>query len=233
MYAAPITPERAALRHGPPCPGSAPWSMTIECAAAPTPTLPSAVMLGLSDRSCCNGAPFLRLADRLPQIRVDHVKQLLGGRRLLRCRPLVRIQEVRSHVPLDDLRHQPIHGAPAGGDRLEHRPAGILLLADRTLDRVDLAANASQSIQELPLVPYQVSHRLPPGCRPQEIVYPPIVSPSQTQSARRDPRPPAPVPALAGLNDREPLRDSRGGSQALIVPIRGGWATSRRARSAG
>ncbi len=61
------------------------------------------------------------------------------------------IHQMRAHVLFHHLDHQPGHGAPGGGDQMHH-PVAARLTFQRSLDRLDLAADATDAGEQLLLL---------------------------------------------------------------------------------
>jgi len=99
---------------------------------------------------------------RLFEIRLHHVDEFLCSPRSLRRRLVVRVNDVEADMSLDDLGHEPVDGATARGDRLQDRRA-VFLLLEQPFDGVDLAADTTESVQQLLLVADGMSHGGLPG----------------------------------------------------------------------
>ena len=92
------------------------------------------------------------------------MEKLIDRRPVQRVRMLRRVDEVRGHVILDHFGHQRGHCPARARDLMENRSARRLTL-ERTLDRLDLAAEAAHAIQEADLVGG--------GMHGKELAYPP------------------------------------------------------------
>src|SRR5262245_4346906 len=91
------------------------------------------------------------------EIGMHDLDQLLGGLPPRRAGAL-RIDQMLPDMVLDDLGDEAVEGAAAGRRLLEHRRAAAAFL-ENALDRVDLAANATQSAQQLRFFLLDMCHR--------------------------------------------------------------------------
>jgi hypothetical protein len=64
---------------------------------------------------------------------------------------MVRIDDVKPNVSLDDLGHQAIYSAPASGDRMQNMRAFSAFL-QRSFDRFNLTLDPANPIQEFLLI---------------------------------------------------------------------------------
>jgi hypothetical protein len=82
---------------------------------------------------------------------------------------VVGIHNMKSYVPVQNLRHQGIEGAPACGNRVQYFRA-VSLSLDRMLNGLNLPAYAADSIEHFLFVPKYVRQKTPPQF--PRIVYP-------------------------------------------------------------
>src|SRR5579859_184437 len=109
------------------------------------------------------------------EVTVHDVDQLLAGVAHLFGGVLVDRHQMAADMILEHDRQEPVHGAAAGGDLLEDVDAAGFLL-DGSFDRVELAAQAADSVEKLLLLLSDMSHA-------GKILYPPMVY----QGARKGP----------------------------------------------
>src|SRR5208283_5591359 len=91
------------------------------------------------------------------QILVDDFDKLFGREYLRRFAPRFWIDHVFANVVFDDLGNEPVECAAACGGLLQHVGAFIVGL-HRPLDRLDLAAQPLEAIQQFGLLPRNVTH---------------------------------------------------------------------------
>jgi len=82
----------------------------------------------------------------------------VGAARLLAVGIALRSHDVETNVVFHHLRHEAVHGAAGRGDELQNLSALDLAL-ERPLDRLDLAAQATDAIKKLGLFTNGVGHR--------------------------------------------------------------------------
>jgi len=88
------------------------------------------------------------------------VNQIVGRLSLLIGRRGFGIQNVKADVPLDHLGHQSVHGASASGNVMQN--IGTLsFLLERSCDRLYLASDSPNSIEQLLFLFNRVSHKNP------------------------------------------------------------------------
>ena len=92
-----------------------------------------------------------RVGEYLTQIAPNHVDQLLGGFSPLGLRVFFGVGDMKSNVILQELRHQTVDSAAAGGELLEDS-AAIALLLEEALDAADLATKAADPVHEFGLI---------------------------------------------------------------------------------
>lgn len=93
----------------------------------------------------------------LSEVRVHDVEQFLHRPRPLGGRLAIGIGHVVPDVALDHLGHEPIDGAPRGGDGPEGGRA-VSLSIKRLGDGIDLPLDPAHPVEELLLVPDGVGH---------------------------------------------------------------------------
>src|SRR5260221_12094921 len=91
-----------------------------------------------------------RAVRRLLQVGPDDVHQLVGALEADGIRLLAEAEDMAPDVVLDDLGHQTVHGPAGRRDELKDDPA-FGLGVERTRDRLDLAADAIDTVQKLRL----------------------------------------------------------------------------------
>jgi hypothetical protein len=84
---------------------------------------------------------------------VDQFFGALGARAAL----VIWIYDVHPNVILDDFSHQAVHCAAGGDDEMEDGGASFFVL-DRALERLDLAEDAANAVEELGFFFDGVSH---------------------------------------------------------------------------
>src|SRR4029077_7582890 len=89
------------------------------------------------------------------QVSLHRLDQFLGAARPLGV--LRRVDDVEADMILDHFGHQAVHGAARGDDQMQHRGAALLVL-ERALDRLDLAAHAADPVEQLDLLDFGVRH---------------------------------------------------------------------------
>src|SRR5215831_18035454 len=93
------------------------------------------------------------------EICTDHVDELLRALRALRVGLARRVDHMKPDVVLHHLGHQAVHGAADGCNHLQDVGAADLSF-ERTLDRLNLPADASHAGEQLILFANGVNH----GC---------------------------------------------------------------------
>jgi hypothetical protein len=91
----------------------------------------------------------------LLQVRLHRFDQFLGAARSLGIPR--RVDDMGLDMVFDHLGHEAVQGAARRDDQVQHRRAALLLL-ERALDRLDLAAHAADPIQELELFAPRLRH---------------------------------------------------------------------------
>src|SRR5215471_20235852 len=93
-----------------------------------------------------------------PQIGLDRLDQLF--RAALTLGALRGLDDVKPNMVLDHLGHQAVDGAARGDDQMQHRGAALFLLQG-PLDRLDLAGDAPNAIEQLLLFLNRMAHVRP------------------------------------------------------------------------
>jgi hypothetical protein len=83
---------------------------------------------------------------RLLKIPPHNRDQVLGRLELRRLDLVGRCQHMKSNMPFDEVGHEAIHGAAAGGDKLEYLLC-VALTLQRTFNCFDLPLDAVNSCQ--------------------------------------------------------------------------------------
>ena len=118
-------------------------------------------LVGYDVRDPASFYPHQRLSRQIPrasrQIGVDDRDQLLGRLRPGIVARRIRIEHVLADMVLDHLGDEPVERAAAGGRLLENaRAFGVGL--DRALDRLELAAQPLEPVEELLFFFRDVTH---------------------------------------------------------------------------
>jgi hypothetical protein len=93
------------------------------------------------------------------QVCPDYFEELLGGIGIQRVGMLFRIDQVRAHVFLNHFGHKTGHRPACAGNQMHHLIAARFT-AECTFDRLDLAANATDTCEELFLFADGMGHAL-------------------------------------------------------------------------
>jgi hypothetical protein len=114
----------------------------------------------------------MRVFESLAEIAPNEIHELLGRFRLLRLRIDVRIDDVKTDVIFQDLRHEAVDRAATRRQLLQYRAAFALLLQE-FLNAVHLAAQPADPVEQLRLITNGMRHRAPG--RNVDILYRSIV----------------------------------------------------------
>src|SRR5579862_40915 len=99
-------------------------------------------------------------AKRIFDVGAQHVEQFVGGFLLVARALMVGVGHVHEDVILDNLGHETVDRAARGGQEPHHLAASLVRF-ERAFERVDLAAQAADPVQELLLAFDDVCHCSP------------------------------------------------------------------------